>query len=193
MIEQFYEFISEQYEKFIDYELGREYSYFDEMYGRFGKNYLQRLEVDISTKEIELKKTYDLCSKNISDFIDKIKTLNNPSKFEEEYKEWKLDQGEKLEKDFEYSEDFYSYYNDTVDLLWNDLQEDNEYSEIIAHLKNIDYRDFDDLLIKMRRFSEEVDNVYDKLTEFLSLKLFNKNQLIESLFSDEEIDIDTIY
>ena len=194
MIDQFLEFIDTQYERFLDYEFGKQYSYFDEMYSRLGSNYLERCELkDIRKKEIELKKTYTLCSKNISDFIKKVKQLSDPDTFINDYKEWKKDQGEELEVNFDQSEDFYSYYNDTFDLLWNDLQEDSEYSELFEYLKDIDYRDNDDLLRKLRILDEEIDEMYEKICEFLSFKNFNKTQLIECLFSDEEIDLDELY
>lgn len=201
MVEDFFEFIQDQYEKFLDNFLyskfGELFSYFTKMYYRLSKkNYEIYNLIDINdfiNKEDRFKKTYELCKNNISDLIKSVDYLSDSKNFIDEYKEWKEEEGEELEDDFDQSDDFYSYYNKTFMILWDELREDQEYSEIFDYLKNINYRDEYELIIMLRKMIKEIVEMYSMIQDFFEFKEFNKTQLIECLFSDEEINIDSVY
>ncbi len=193
MIEEFEDYISEQYEKYIEYELSDDtaYNYFDAMYARIVSSWQQRLAItDFNLKQAQLNQTYQLCIKNIEEMLKFLKSMSDSDNYLESYKE----QEEELEDDWESSESFYDYYNEMTRLEWEDMTQDEEFEELnTTFIQKSDFRDEDDLRWKLQRFNQEISAAHDKLIEFFKFDNFPKEQLIEVLFADYDVDIPDVY
>lgn len=197
MIEEFEEYMTDQYQKYIEYNLSDDtaYNYFDAMYARTVSSWQQRLAItNFSVKQMQLNQTYQLCTKNIEEMLKFLRSMSDSDNYLEGYKEQKEDDEEELEDDWETSESFYDYYNEMNRIEWEYMTNDEEFEELnTSFIQKSDFRDEDDLRWKLQRFDKEVSEVHSKLIEFFKLDEFPKEQLIEVLFADYDVNISDVY